>query len=302
MNILGDVYYEEVFYHITMDCNLRCKHCYAGDHLIKGQHGDSNKIINEITHFRELGTKKIVLLGGEPTIHPGFVNIFTKTLELGFSQVIVDTNGQIDFPIPRYPYSCLKTRFSFEGSDAQTNDQIRGIGAFYKSISNLKKLIARGINCEITCTINRYNFRKLPEFIEYFASIGIQNFNFHFLSITGTAKYNQHLILNPEEILEVQALLQTISNSKKYVIRFPKLLVREDEILTEQNKGLKCLIGSNKRVLVFNDGRRLFCPLELSQQKTTHGKISKICVCPYEELLFPQGLPSNYKMTFISWK
>ncbi len=294
--------FEEVFYHITMDCNLRCSHCYVGKHLHKNQHIDTNQIINDLSSFRENGTNKIVLLGGEPTIHPEFMKILTNALEIGFVQVVVDTNGQIGFPIPEKYINTIKIRFSFEGHNSSTNDQIRGEGAFNKSLKNLKIFNKQNVNCEITCTINRYNFNELSKFIEFFTDVGIKNFNFHFLSLTGAAQNNQHLLLRPEEVLEVQEHLQSLNEKKMILIRYPKLIVHEDDIQSEIIHGLQCLIGSHKRLLVFPNGLNIYCPLELSNTFTSLNEKSGISVCPYEELLFPNGLPPKYKMTCISWK
>ena len=241
-------------------------------------------------------------MGGEPTIHPEFMKIFTKTLEIGFVQVVVDTNGQIGFPIPDKYLDIIKIRFSFEGHNSDTNDRIRGNGTFNKSLDNLKNFHNQNVNCEITCTINQYNFKELSKFIDFFTNLGIKNFNFHFLSLTGTAQNNQHLLLRPEEVLEVQELLQTLSEKNNILIRYPKLIVHEDDIRSEINRGLHCLIGSHKRLLVFPYGQNIFCPLELSNTAKSFKDKSGISICPYEELLFPDGLPPKYKMTCISWK
>jgi MoaA/NifB/PqqE/SkfB family radical SAM enzyme len=294
--------FEEVFYHITMDCNLRCGHCYVGKHLQKNQHFDTDQIINDLSSFKEKGTKKIVLLGGEPTIHPEFMKIFTNTLKIGFVQVVVDTNGQIAFPIPDKYLDIIKIRFSFEGHNSDTNDRIRGNGTFNNSLDNLKIFYDQNVNCEITCTINQYNFKELSKFIDFFTNLGIKNFNFHFLSLTGTAQNNQHLLLRPEEVLEVQELLQTLSEKNNILMRYPNLIVHEDNIPSEINRGLHCLIGSHKRLLVFPYGQNIFCPLELSNTAKSFKDKSGISICPYEELLFPDGLPPKYKMTCISWK
>jgi MoaA/NifB/PqqE/SkfB family radical SAM enzyme len=274
----------------------------VGKHLHKNQHINPNQIINDLSSFRENGTKKIVLLGGEPTIHPEFMKIFTNALEIGFVQVVVDTNGQIGFPIPEKYLDTIKIRISFEGHNSSINDQIRGEGTFNKSLDNLQNFYKQKVNCEITCTINRFNFRELSKFIEFFTDLGIKNFNFHFLSLTGAAQNNQHLLLRPEEVLEVQELLQSLSEKKNIFIRYPKLIVHEDDIRSEINHGLHCLIGSHKRLLVFPCGQNIFCPLELSNTVKSSKEKSEIGICPYEELLFPDGLPPKYKMTCISWK
>lgn len=71
---------------ITRKCNLYCVHCYANSspHLEHGQMS-LNRWKEIMTEASQLGVRNIQFIGGEPTIHPNFVNLIQHAVKLGFS-------------------------------------------------------------------------------------------------------------------------------------------------------------------------------------------------------------------------
>ena len=50
-------------------------------------------ILARIREARAMGHRKITLLGGEPTLQPGFLEIIEGTVALGFEEIVIFTNG-----------------------------------------------------------------------------------------------------------------------------------------------------------------------------------------------------------------
>ncbi|MFM7320070.1 MAG: radical SAM protein, partial [Armatimonadota bacterium] len=78
---------------ITEACNLRCPTCYAD------AHGHEMMSIETVRHRLDTffaGQPKLdvlMLSGGEPTIHPRFVEILDLALEYPIDRVVINTNG-----------------------------------------------------------------------------------------------------------------------------------------------------------------------------------------------------------------
>ena len=81
---------------ITDQCNFRCTYC-----LPDGYQPEANKpsflTLKEITHlaqaFTEMGTEKIRLTGGEPTLRKDFISIAESIANIdGIRQLAVTTN------------------------------------------------------------------------------------------------------------------------------------------------------------------------------------------------------------------
>jgi MoaA/NifB/PqqE/SkfB family radical SAM enzyme len=79
---------------ITNVCNRRCVYCFAND--TKNEYGKT--LMDEETYERALdyllrsGIKQARLLGGEPTLHPKFIQFINKALERGLT-ICIFTNG-----------------------------------------------------------------------------------------------------------------------------------------------------------------------------------------------------------------
>ncbi|KPA10572.1 heme biosynthesis protein, partial [Candidatus Magnetomorum sp. HK-1] len=83
-----------VFFHITTKCNLSCKHCY----IDPDQHGSGSvpleEIIQWLTYLKKNNTD-LVLLGGEPTLHPDLSEVVKTARKLEYRSITIDTNGYL---------------------------------------------------------------------------------------------------------------------------------------------------------------------------------------------------------------
>lgn len=79
---------------LTTRCNLKCVHCFQSHD--PGVNMDSRLAIGLLEAADRIGIGQVILTGGEPTLHPDFVEIYQKARELGFI-VNVFTNA-VSFP------------------------------------------------------------------------------------------------------------------------------------------------------------------------------------------------------------
>lgn len=169
---------KEQFYvqwHITNQCNLRCRHCYQDDFTRsndldwKGLIKVSKNLLTTIEGWNK--TACIHLTGGEPLLKP---ETFSLLEELGKNPVVVElgmiTNGLlVDREMVRklavYP-KLKKIKISLDGADAETNDAIRSRGNFERVVQNLR-LVRQESRFEVILmfTIMKSNFRALLPFI-----------------------------------------------------------------------------------------------------------------------------------------
>ena len=82
-----------IFFHILTACNLSCRHCYINP----DQHGVQTLELETVLQWLQLFSDQekqsnLILLGGEPTMHPDLPQIIKAAKPLGFT-VTVDTNG-----------------------------------------------------------------------------------------------------------------------------------------------------------------------------------------------------------------
>ncbi len=99
-------------------CNLKCNYCFADEYMEEtvnspGKSMDFDYFIGEM--LPKIKTTPVLnFMGGEPTLHPRFTEIFSQTLEqmLPFSNLGVFTNGLM----PDKVLDCLMASIGINGS------------------------------------------------------------------------------------------------------------------------------------------------------------------------------------------
>lgn len=77
---------------LTNVCNFKCKHCYLGDS--KSCFLDVDIVKRILDELKELGCIMLLFTGGEPLLHPNFMDIFIYAKLKGFI-ITVYTNGSL---------------------------------------------------------------------------------------------------------------------------------------------------------------------------------------------------------------
>ena len=87
---------EHIDFHISYRCVNKCIFCSSAGSIKKFKNHILNleEIIKILKEKRKKGFKSVNFTGGEPTLHPQFVNLVKKAKELGY-RIYVGTNGKM---------------------------------------------------------------------------------------------------------------------------------------------------------------------------------------------------------------
>ena len=156
-------------FHLTNECNLRCKHCYHGGYTSEHISLEDFKIILEKTNSFLKKIKdtpnRIALTGGEPLIIPDIDNYINFGCSV-FKEVGLLSNGLLLTPEKLENFKQNENfkyiQVSLEGPE-DVNDMIRGKGT-YKKIRNAIGMIKDAkLTCSVSCTLAPYNYDKIEE-------------------------------------------------------------------------------------------------------------------------------------------
>lgn len=204
-----------IFLELLYGCNLYCTYCYIGQNRnhTKPFVPAFDITLDILQKMKQEKVDEVVLLGGEPTLHPRFMDICSAIAELGFRYRGIVTNGTV---MTQEKASLLQrlgfwVDISFRGPDADTFDTITGKrGSFWKTFNAALMLSQSGVSVgiEFDCTLQNYD--KLYATIEMLVRDGvrIQQLQLHRIMPEGDAQHhmeNFSLSLNQWQVVFEQA-------------------------------------------------------------------------------------------------
>jgi AdoMet-dependent heme synthase len=166
-----------LFWETTAACNLACVHCRRLDVAQAMSRDDLNtgQAAEMIRSLPETGRPILVFSGGEPLMRPDVFDLAELATGVGLPTALA-TNGTImDDRVARriVDVGFRRVSMSFDGPDATTHDQFRGIdGAFESSIRGFRLLREHGMSMQINTTIAKHNYRRMDDIYKLALDLG----------------------------------------------------------------------------------------------------------------------------------
>lgn len=165
--------------HLTYTCPERCLFC-SEDHRMRDFKAFPvtwGRVATVLRTQAERGVRNVHLTGGEPTIHPRFIDVLKLAKKLGM-RTSVGTIGTMlarpDFAAGAVPF-LDEALFSLHGPDAATHDAMtRRPGSFDQVTTAIRNALAirPEFGAYVNTVITRYNVGLVPETAALAASLG----------------------------------------------------------------------------------------------------------------------------------
>ncbi|MCA0453560.1 MAG: radical SAM protein [Chloroflexi bacterium] len=197
LNLVSDQLYTLplVVLYLTDGCNSRCVTC---DIWRNPRRNMKMELVDEIASaFEELQTRWVLLSGGEAMQHPQWPQIARRFRDEG-TFVMLLTNGlllrkQADDLVGNVDEVIV----SLDGGTANTYDAIRGVDAFDLILDGIRAARARGIPVAIRTTIQRSNFREMPQIIEAAKQAGANRVSFLTVDVSNQYAFGPRFVADP---------------------------------------------------------------------------------------------------------
>ncbi len=255
--------FRNVYLYITEACQLRCEHCYMGERLERAMKLDLPQIIDWLKTWRKLGGSKVTILGGEPTLHPYFVDAIRAAGKLGYEDVITTTNAQV--PAAKKfrqmdPSDFAYVQVSLDGGSKATHDAVRGPNTFDTAMATTTELTERGFDTRIICTVNKANESDVLGLLAIADDLNVSLVKFHVFSTIGTGHGNPEMAMTPPEWVAFCDKLNQVAAEFKTRVWYQPTYVRRDQIERHAREGYAGCIGRTlDRISIFPDGRGYVC-------------------------------------------
>ena len=250
-----------VFFHILTQCNLACRHCYINPQ----QHGSQRLDIDQIRRWLQVLIQRspkanLILLGGEPTLHPDLAVAVKYARQLGYASITIDTNGYLFHEILEKvtPRDVDVFSFSLDGPTADINDAIRGTGCFKQCTAGIRQAKAKGFGVSLIYTVSSRNLNYLQEIVPLLPQWGVDHFFIQVIGLRGKSAEapgpDSPLQVTREQWFQVVPAAARAAADLGIRVTYPKVYLEPEE-------PFECAGRVADNYFVFPNGRVYRCPL-----------------------------------------
>jgi len=162
--------------YLTERCNSRCLSCDYWRHGRADMTPQS--VARLLPQLKQLGTRLVLLSGGEPLIHPQWAEI-AQTLKAGGLDVWLLTSGlSLAKHALRAATLFQSITVSLDGTDRAMYAAIRGLDAFDKVCAGIRAAADAGVAVGVRVTVQRGNYRHLSGFVALARRAGARQVSF----------------------------------------------------------------------------------------------------------------------------
>lgn len=177
--------------YVTRWCNLACSYCYFNAGRAMEGELSTEQWLDVVDRLHEMGTQRIVLLGGEPLGREDIFAIGARGLEHGMC-VDLATNGTLitDRMAEKAASSFTLVQVSLDGFKEQHEAGTGVPGSFDRTVEGIRTLLGHGNQLGVAFVATEDNIDVLDDFIRFIVELGVQKIHFPFMKRIGRAKCN----------------------------------------------------------------------------------------------------------------
>lgn len=254
---------------ITSYCNNSCRFCLDGD-INRKRHREKEEVVSEIEKGLLEGCTRLVISGGEATIHPDFAEFISIGKQKGYQKIQVITNGRM-FAYDGFLRSAVQAgldeiTFSVHGHKPELHDQLTCVkGSLAQTVKGIRTALKAKLIVSCDIVLNRENVEFFPNIMKFLLGLGVREFDILHAMPYGRAWDNKaSMLYDPQEYLEPirKGLdLGLSNNAVVWTNRLPpEALEGYEKLMQDPIKLLDEIRGRMEQIVCrFSEGKRLEC-------------------------------------------
>lgn len=236
-----------VLWSITPACNLRCLYCFpnVSFHSTVTEALTLSDLLSIADKLIESRVLKVTLSGGECLLHNGLWTIVERLRSAGLTVAILTNGTAISRQVAeQMSKNGVIVGVSLDGQNEEVNRTTRGRGAFEKTVTGIKRLVAESVPVTILVTVTRHNYPILEELIAFISDLGILSITLQDLRPFGTRNDYDRLRLTVEQERTLPTFFDKLSKMR------PDILINPTELFIFSQPGasgrlMHCPAGDN---------------------------------------------------------
>lgn len=194
-----------VVWELTLACDHACTHCGSRAGVARDGELSTDEALAVVPQLAALGTREVVLIGGEAYLHPGFLAIVRALRAAGIAPALTTGGRGITPELARELAAAglAYASVSVDGLEA-THDRMRNLrGSFRAAMTALDLLRAASLTTASNINLNRLNHGDLEALYEELRARGIGSWQVQITAPLGRAADRPDLLLQPWDLLAI---------------------------------------------------------------------------------------------------
>lgn len=222
-------YKSNVQWSITGCCNYKCRHCFMSAPDYCGEDLTLEQCAHILDELSTCGIRAVSLTGGEPLVHPHFLEILDQIQKRGIVVETIYSNGALvnDALLDELERRGMHPAMHMSFDGVGWHDWIRGVdGAEANVIRAFRLCHERGFQTSSSMCLHRHNIGTLKESVDLLASLGLVHLKMNVASPTGRWKNETEHFLTQDEANEaiLAYLPQYVADGMPLSVQFCGLL------------------------------------------------------------------------------
>ncbi len=202
--------------YLTERCNSRCVTC---DYWRHGRIDLScAAVAGLLPSFERLGTEVVLLSGGEPLLSSEWAAIAELLKGNGLDLWLLTSGLSLAKHARRVAQLFDAVTVSLDGACAETYAATRGLDAFEKVCEGIRAAAVLGTRVTVRVTLQRANYRELPEFVRLTRELGAGQVSFLPVDVANphafarTGDFTADLALHADDLPVLDRILHTLES------------------------------------------------------------------------------------------
>lgn len=203
--IAEDAFPAYVVWELTLACDHACTHCGSRAGVARDGELSTEEALDVVGQLAAMGTREVILIGGEAYLHPGFLAIVRALRGAGIAPALTTGGRGIseELAAELVAAGLAYASVSVDGLEA-THDRMRNLrGSWRAAMTALERLRAAGLVTASNINLNRLNHGDLEALYDELHARGIGSWQVQITAPLGRAADRPEMLLQPWDLLAV---------------------------------------------------------------------------------------------------
>jgi len=193
-----------VVWELTLRCDHACTHCGSRAGPARPSELSVQEALRVVDELANMGTREVVLIGGEAYLHEGFLDVAVALKARGVAPTITTGGRAVSAELADQMRQAgiVRVSVSIDGLEA-THDAMRNLkGSYAYALAALRHAREAGIAIAANSNFNRFNCADLEALYDVLRAEGIVSWQIQLTAPLGRAADRPAMIFQPWDLLD----------------------------------------------------------------------------------------------------